>query len=294
MPKSALTAAKVCMAALCMLAFSFTSRAADEFIYGNNAGNGPDIVYQIDVSTGGNVTNQYNVSAGNGRGVVVVGNIMYTTTADTNNVYAFNLSTNTSMGVAFSVAGATALSTMAWDGTNFWIGDYSGTNNVYHYTPTGTLLATVALSNCTSFCDGLEFLAAGGGELLSNRQDGAGGASLYDIYTTAGTLVTAGFIDPSKDTTGGCTKSTGVAFDGTNYFVSCFSQSKLAEFDASGNFVKDIAVTGGTNPPFGTSIEDLSVNYNLVLQPPVPEPASLSLLAFGLAGLGLLRRKQTA
>lgn len=290
MPKSIPTAAKVCMAAICMLAFSFTSRAADEFIYGNNASVGPDIVYQIDLTAGGNVTNQYNVSLGNGRGVVVVGNIMYTTNANSNNVYAFNLLTNTSLGVAFSVAAASALSTMAWDGTNFWIGDYSGTNNVYHYTPTGTLLATVPLSLCTGFCDGLEFLAAGGGELISNREDGFATAGIYDIYTTGGTLVTADFIDVGKDPNG-CRGGTGVAFDGTNYFISCFNDAKLAEFDALGNFVKDIAVTGGTSPN-GTLIEDLSVNYNLVL--PVPEPASLSLVAFGLVGVGLLRRKQTA
>jgi hypothetical protein len=286
MPKSIPTVAKVCMAALCMLAFSFTSRAGDQFIYGNNAG-GTDIVYQIDLTTGGNVTNQYNVSSGNGRGVVVVGNIMYTTTASSGNVYAYNLTTNTSLGVAFTVAGASALSTMAFDGTNFWIGDYSGTNNVYHYTPTGTLLGTVPLSKCTGYCDGLEYLAAGGGELLSNRSDGGYGAGTYDLYSTTGTLIKAAFIDQSTDPNG-CGGATGVAFDGTNYFVSCVFASKLMEFNSSGTFVKDIHITGAS-----PLIEDLSVDYKQVLTQ-TPEPASLSLLSFGLAGIGLIRRKKTA
>jgi hypothetical protein len=289
MPKIRPILLGVCIVALCTLAFSVTTRAADEYIYGNNASFGPDTVYQIDITTGGNVTNQYNVSAGNGRGVVVVGNIMYTTTADSNNVYAYNLTTNTPMGVAFTVSGATALSTMAYDGTNFWIGDYSGSNKVYNYSPTGTLLSTVTLADCSAFCDGLEYLAAGGGELLSNRGDGVGP---YDLYSLTGTLITADFIDPSKDPNT-CFASTGVAFDGTDYFVSCIEQSKLAEFDASGNFVTDIAVTGGTSSD-GTLIEDLSANYQQVLQIPTPEPASMSLLALGLAGLGLLRVLKTA
>jgi hypothetical protein len=279
----------VCIVALCTLALSVTTQAADEYIYGNNAGGGPDIVFQVDITTGGNVTNQYDVSSGNGRGVVVVGNIMYTTEAGSNNVYAYNLTTNTSLGVAFTVSGATGLSTMAYDGTNFWIGDYSGTNNVYHYTPTGTLLSTVPLADCTGYCDGLEYLAAGGGELLSNRGDGVGP---YDLYSLTGTLITADFIDPSKDPNT-CFASTGVAFDGTDYFVSCIEQSKLAEFDASGNFVTDITVTGGSSSD-GTLIEDLSANYQQVLQIPAPEPASMSLLAIGLAGLGLLRVLKTA
>ncbi len=73
----------------------------------------------------GAVVNNYDVSSGNGRGVVVVGNLMYTTNADSNSVYAYNLMTNTNLGVQFTVAGASALSTMAFDGTNF-CGDYSG------------------------------------------------------------------------------------------------------------------------------------------------------------------------
>jgi len=90
------------------------------------------------------------------RGVVQVGNILYYTSAGTNGVYAYNFVTHTDLGTVFTVPGASGLATMAYDGSHFFIGDYSGTNNVYEYSLTGTLLATIPLSKCSSYCDGLE------------------------------------------------------------------------------------------------------------------------------------------
>jgi hypothetical protein len=219
----------VLLALACLLSFAYTAHA-DEYIYGNNYGSGPDIVSQIDVTTGGAVTNNYNVSGGNGRGVVQVGNLLYTTTANSNVVTAFDLTTHIST-TAFAVTGATGLSTMAYDGTNFWIGDYSGTNHVYEYSPSGTLLNTVSLPLCTAYCDGLEYLAANGGELISNRADEPASGQ-YDIYSLTGTLLTSDFIHATTCTSG----STGIAFDGSNYFVSCDNQSMLAEFNGTGTF----------------------------------------------------------
>lgn len=278
----------LCLAAF-FLAFSNTAQAGDEMIYGNNASSGPDIVYQIDLVTGA-IVNQYNVSSGNGRGVVVVGDIMYTTNADSNNVYGYNLSTNTNLGVIFTVSGASALSTMAYDGTNFWIGDYSGTNQAYLYSPTGSLLNTITLSQCFGNCDGLEYIAAGGGELVENRGDAAGP---YDLYNTSGTLITSDFIDP---TTGcGDNASTGIAFDGTDFIVSCLDDNKLAIYSSTGVFIKDVTIGSGGTSSDGTLIEDLSANYQTVLgPPPVPEASTLGSLALGLVGLGVvfaMRRK---
>src|SRR5450756_2769505 len=129
----------------CLLFTASCSAFADNFIYGNNASAGSPYIFQIDKTTGA-VTNTYTgLSGSNGRGVVVVGSTMYYTSATTNSVYSYNLTTHTNNGIAFTVAAATALSTIAYDGTNFWIGDYSGTNHAYLYTPTGTLLKTCLL-----------------------------------------------------------------------------------------------------------------------------------------------------
>jgi hypothetical protein len=64
-----------------------------------------------------------NLSSFKGRGVVVVGNTLYYTTANSPSVFSYNLSSGTNNGPLLTVAGATALSTVAFDGTDFWIGD---------------------------------------------------------------------------------------------------------------------------------------------------------------------------
>ena len=268
----------------CLLALGSLPSFADTTLYANNASGASPYIYQIDLNTTADtatVTNTYtNLSGTNGRGVVVVGNTMYYTTSYSGNVFSYNLTTNTDNGTAFTVAGATGLSTMAYDGTNFYIGDYSGTNNVYKYSPTGTLLATIPLSNCSSYCDGLEyFQKSGTGYLISNRGDTVGP---YDVYSTTGTLLTSAFINPTNS-------STGIAFDGTDFFTSNIFNRTLSEWNSSGTFLQNFTLTGYSgNSPL---IEDLSANYATVLPPPspvIPEPNTFLLLGTGMMALACL------
>ena len=264
---------------------------ADNFVYGDNASSGSPYAFQIDKTTGV-VTNTYTgLSGSNGRGVVVVGDTMYYTSATTNSVYSYNLTTKHDNGAVFSVAGSTALSTIAYDGTNFWIGDYSGTNHAYLYSPTGTLLKTVSLSACTGFCDGLEyFVMNGAGYLISNEADGS--VDNYDLYDTNGTLIKADYLDTAGKTNG----TTGIGFDGTDFYTSNIYQSSLNEWSESGAFIGTIALTGaGANTPF--LIEDLSFDYSQVLPPPppppgVPEPSTFVLVGSSMLGLlGAAKRR---
>jgi len=245
------------LAALVTVAASFFAcgAQAQNFIYGNSASSIPGAMYKIDAATGV-VAKTCPQSKGNGRGMVVVSNVVYFTVTSSGNIYKTNFNTCSDDGIAFAVPGASSLSTIAFDGTNFWIGDYAGSNKAFYVSPSGVLLNTVTLANCTGNCDGLEFF---NGKLISNRGDAD--TAGYDLYSTAGTLLTPAFIPATGF------GATGIAFDGTNLFVSDIFNQKLQVYNGTtGAFVKTVTITGMTSP--NNVLEDLSADYSIVLGPP--------------------------
>ena len=253
-----------------------------QFLYANNATFGVPYIYQIDPGTGNVLQTFTNLQAFNGRGVVDVNNILYYTTAHTGNVYTYNIMNGTG-GLAFNVAGAAGLASITYDGTDFWIGDYSGSNHAFLYSPNGTLLKTITLSLCTSFCDGLTFFKQGGvGFLMSNRVDGCcnGTPVQYDVYDTNGNVVTTDLITNPL-------ASTGVAWDGTHFFTSNILNGSVSEWSMSGAFMQTLPVTGGSRSPL---IEGMSFNFAQTVG--TPEPGTLVMFGTGIVGLaGFLRRK---
>lgn len=256
-------------------------------IYANSAGNSGIQVFDINVAAGTETKiDQLNVPQSNGRGVVTVGDTVYYTDFGSGFVKSYTLSTHHDNGPLFAVTGARGLAAIAFDGTNIYLADYSGTNNVYKFSLTGTNLGAVQLSKCAEihqggtrgFCDGLEF--ANGGLVSNEGNGGFGGPSQYDAYSLAGgTPSVTGLIT----TTYG---ATGIAFDGTDYFVSDILHDRLGIYDASGTFLKFIALADGLHT---NAIEDLSVDYNQRPDTGTPEPGTWILMISGVVAAGLRR-----
>ena len=238
-----------------------TAANAASYIYGNNATGGTDYAYKIDASTYTVVDTYTNLTGINGRGVVVVNGIMYYTNPSSGSVNSYNTATHTDNGVLFSIAGTSSLSAIAYDGTNFWVADYSGTNQAYQYTTTGTLLQTIHLANAVSQMDGLEFFLQGGTtpRLIANRADGCcTNPTIYDVYDLNGNLIQAAFITVPD-------YATGIAYDGTNFLISLIFTGSISKYDgATGTLISTTAITGAPSgyPP---AIEDLSADYAVVL-----------------------------
>jgi hypothetical protein len=231
-------------------------------LWTNSAGS--NAITAVDKATG-TLLKQFNPNKGNGRGIVVVSNTVYYSVANSGTVFKLDATTGADLGTAFTVPGATGLSTIAFDGTNFWIGDYSGTKNAYYVSPSGTLIKTIALANCVSFCDGLEFF---NGKLISNRGDSV--ACIYDVYDTNGVLLQAAYIN---DNTRTCR---GIAFDGSQFYTS--DATTIHVYDGTtGAFIR-VMTPGGT----GQNYEDLSLDYTIVIGGPAPSTDIPTMSEWGL------------
>ncbi len=276
------------IAAAAVVAAFAAGPASAAQLWGNNAGSGADAINSFDPATGA-LIHSFTGVEGNGRGVVVVGNVVYYTVVGDGTIH--ELDATTGLALPGSIAtGQSSLSTISFDGTNFWLADYSGTNNAYLISQTGALLKTIHLANATGNTDGLEYF---NGKLIANRGDAE---SIYDIYDLNGNVLTNAFITVPNP-------STGIAFDGTNFYTSNVYVSSFDVWNGTtGAFIKTVTEAPGS----GYLVEDLSFDFAGRAdtcggpgQPPcstpppvgVPEPLTLSIFGAGFAALAVVRRR---
>jgi DNA-binding beta-propeller fold protein YncE len=267
---------------LALLAVGGTAQAG--LIWGNNASGGAPYIQAYDSTTGALVHEFLSPHGGNGRGVVQVGNILYYTLVSNKNIYRMSAINGSDLGSPITTS-VLSMSTIGWDGSAFWTSDYTGSKNAYRIDPaTGATIKTVSLAKTGHYYDGLEYF---NGKLIANRGDAAYGG-IYDVYDTNGNLLTADFLKTGE-------QSTGIAFDGTDFYVSNLSKHTLSVFDGTtGNLLRVLSLDAAARQK---SIEDLSFDYAARADtgggggPSVPEPGTLALLGLGAFLLAWTRRR---
>jgi hypothetical protein len=274
---------QIAIAATTSIVLGIAAQAQNN-IYGNNAGGGPDVVERFDVNTG--IKQQtYTPSGGNGRGVVVVGNVIYSTAVSDSHIYMTDATTGLPLGSINTVL--PSMSTLAWDGAHYWTTDYAGSNKGYELDAAGNVIKTIAFPLASQYMDGMEYF---NGKLIVNRGDADG---IYDIYDLNGNVLTANFINSAGHASGG--ESTGIAYDGANFIVSDIFDNKLSVYDGTtGAWIKDLALVGTSPGPFGRLLEDLSVDYSKRADTAPDGGSTLALLGLSLALCSQLKRRWMA
>jgi hypothetical protein len=272
-------------------------------IWGSSASSGNVNLEAFDSVTGLLIPGQQflvpnlTARADNGRGVALLGDTIYYTTAHSGNIYVTNAITHADLGVLVNT-GFNGIANVATDGMFIYANNYQDSSGVINkYNTSGVLVGTVTVGPGFDGRDGFEVqnnpnIAGGATTFISNRGDLT---SPYDVYDSNGVLLISAFIDPSLNGFG--TQQTGIAYDGTDYFVSQILSNELLHYSGTGAFLGVIDLSGNPNPPSGQRVlEDLSAVGNTIGNPggggTVPEPASLALLGIGLAGLGAMRRRK--
>lgn len=290
----------------CLIVSSMPAHAS--VVWGNNASFGNVNLEAFDTATGLLVPGQQflvpNLTArnDNGRGVALLGDTIYYTTASSGNIYVTNAVSHADLGILVNT-GFPGIANVATDGIFIYANSYqSSTGVINKYDTSGNLVGTVIVGAGFNGRDGFEVqnnpnILGGATTFISNRGDAD---SPYDVYDGAGNLILSAFIDPTTVPGGFGNAQTGIAYDGTNYFVSQIFGNALLEFSGTGVFIGKIDLSGNPNPFTGRLLEDLSAVGNTITNPPtpggVPEPATLTLLGIGgalLAGFGWRRRKLT-
>lgn len=234
----------------------------------------------------GDVVDSFAVPVGSGAAasIAVVGNKGYYTLLGNPNIYAVDMTTRASLGVAFTIAADANINAITPDASgHLW---FSGGNSapLREYNTAGTLLSTHDFPTpAINYRDGLVVF---GGFAVANRGDQRPPYDKYSISAgdTPLTLVTSSFITPTN-----LFGSNGIAFNGVNFYTSDEQAHKVSKWDVNGNFVSIANLDPESRYENWTfASQDIVIS--------VPEPTTYALTFMGLALVGAVanrRRKST-
>ena len=268
-----------------MLLLSAPLRA--DLIWANDARGNTSHIEEFDTATGALVTSflapNPDAAGQIGRGIAVVGSSIYYSVDNSGDVFLTN-PTGVDLGVAFDT-GLPGIASIASDGQFLYVTPTNGSvavnETVLKYSLTGSLLGTLTLtpSGGPSGALGRTGLEVAGNDFIANQGNNEGP---YDEFDSSGALLMAAFLNlPGFG-------FTGVAFNGSTYFVSDeeAAPSTLRLFNSSGGSLGSVTLTGCPGPNQQCDLQDLSLAVSAV-----PEPSTVALLAVAILGISMFRRR---
>lgn len=248
----------------------FVSKVQATTLYANNIG---DLNQSNDrivtIQPNGAISSSFVKPAGNADifgGIAVVGNDLYYTKTNQNQLYKTDLAGNLKSTVDTRINNPAVL---AWDGSAFWIPEaIQNINQISRVGLDGNTIRNISLANSTGGIGGLEFF---NNKLIASP---ALNQTIFSIYDLDGNILQDRFIN----TTGHSTQTRAIAYNGSNFYVANSTGGKIDIYNGlTGLYDSSISLQNNGKP---YNVADISFDYanldsvspNLPIVPTTPTP----------------------
>jgi hypothetical protein len=284
----------------------FPGKAAAQVLYVVNSASGT--AGQYNSNTGTPINSSFISGLGNAQDIAISGNNLYVAD-NSGNVGAYNATTGASL-FSISIGSAAGLATqgIAISGNNLFVSANNNTVGLYDAT-TGALINSNFITSGLSDPRGIvssgnnlfvcnyssgtvgQYNATSGASINNNFISGLWAPSDLAIYdntlfvsvenNVAAYNITTGSLISSSFVSGNLGPASGLAVSGNSLFVASQSLNTIGEYDAVSGATVNSSLVTGLSSPTGIAISS------------VPEPSAVSLLAIGLSGLAMMRRRRS-